>query len=114
VGGAAEILLKINIGLSEDQEKWLESVRYGNLSSDQQWPPLTVNQSGYLALNVHQYTTITETANYPWSQAGERLRGSGRGGGEGEREREHTGERGEGSESVFTINLITISSGGVV
>ena len=73
--------LTLNVGLSEDQEKWLESVAYGNLSSYQQWPPLTVNQSGYLALNVQQYMAITETANYPWSQAGERER-------ERERERE--------------------------
>ena len=78
----------INAGLSEDQEKWLESVIYGNLSSDQQWPPLTVNQSGYLALNVQQYTAITETANYPWSQAGEKERDS-----EISRERERERER---------------------
>ena len=79
--------IKINVGLSEDQEKWLESVIYGNLSSNQQWPPLTVNQSGYLALNVQQYTAITETGNYPWSQAGEREIV------DGERERERERER---------------------
>ncbi len=68
------VYVLLNVGLSVDQEKWLESVVYGNLSSNQQWPPLTANQSGYLALNVQLYMAITEVANYPWSQAGERER----------------------------------------
>ena len=56
------------IGLSAEQEVWLESVSYGNISTN--WPLLSVNQSGYLMLNVQSFEQLTETANYPYHQAG--------------------------------------------
>lgn len=55
-------------GLSAEQEAWLESVSYGNISTD--WPLLSTNQSGYLMLNVQRFEQLTETANYPYHQAG--------------------------------------------
>jgi len=55
-------------GLSAEQEAWLESVSYGNISTD--WPLLSTNQSGYLMLNVQSFKQLTETANYPYHQAG--------------------------------------------
>lgn len=56
-------------GLSAEQEAWLESVSYGNISTD--WPPLSVNQSGYLLINVQTFEELTRTANYPYHQAGD-------------------------------------------
>lgn len=54
-------------GLSPEQEAWLESVSYGNRSTD--WPPLSSNQSSYLLSNVLLFQQLTETANYPYHQA---------------------------------------------
>lgn len=56
-------------GLSAEQEAWLESVSYGNISTD--WAPLSVNQSGYLMINVQTFEQLTRTANYPYHQAGD-------------------------------------------
>ena len=56
-------------GLSAEQEAWLESVSYGNISTD--WPPLSVNQSGYLLINVQTFEELTRTSNYPYHQAGD-------------------------------------------
>ena len=63
------VMINSSSGLSAEQEAWLESVSYGNISTD--WPPLSVNQSGYLMINVQTFEQLTRTANYPYHQAGD-------------------------------------------
>lgn len=55
-------------GLTLEQEAWLESVIYRNISTT--WPQLSLNQSTVLLKNIRAFQSITEVANYPYHQAG--------------------------------------------
>lgn len=56
------------LGLTPQQENWLEGVIYRNVSGS--WPLLSWSQSTALLKNVRAFQTITEIANYPYHQAG--------------------------------------------
>ena len=62
------VLFHSSIGLSPDQEEWLESVTHRNTSTT--WPLLTSSQSAALFKNVRAFQNVTEITNYPYHQAG--------------------------------------------
>lgn len=55
-------------GLTPDQESWLDSVRFGNVSS--KWPSLTQQQTKELWNNADQFMEQVWPVNFPWNQAG--------------------------------------------
>ena len=59
--------LRAKQGLSNEQETWLQSVSFGNVSYT--WPSLTGRQLDDLYAKVARYKAITEVANYPYHQA---------------------------------------------
>ena len=58
-------------GLTPDQEAWLDSVRYANVSN--KWPELSAAQSMELYNKVFILSQTTRENNFPYYETGEAL-----------------------------------------